>query len=135
MKLYALIALAVILTLLLGLPFREYRTQQLLPIKTLQAEHTDGGISIVTEVGSGQGADWSAAVEDLRKNASGDVFFDTAEQLVVTDYAIAVAAAQSGDLRPSAQVYLTEELLPTEGLYAYLKAHPSELRIKEVGQS
>ncbi|MBE6984531.1 MAG: hypothetical protein E7434_02740 [Ruminococcaceae bacterium] len=131
MKWWLALLMAIVLTLIFGLPFREYETQQLLPIKTLQAEYTQNGIHIVSNVGEGKGESWQAAVEDLRKNASGDVFFDTAEQLAVTDRRIAFEAANSHELRPSAQVYLMSELAPMEGLYEFLKAHPSEEQISD----
>ncbi len=135
MKGWITILIAVVLTVVFGLPFREYETQQLLPIKTLQAEYTPDGVRIVSEVAHGEGATWTEAVADLRKNAAGDVFFDTAEQVVLTDLNLAYAAAQSGILRPSAQVYIFEELTDPEGLNAYLTAHPSDLQISDFSDS
>ncbi len=126
---WALLA-AVLLTVVFGLPFREYETGQLLPIKSLCAEYTLNGVRIVSEVGSGEGKSWSEAVRNLRNNASGDVFFDTAEHFVTTDRALALEA--KADLRPSAQVYLVETLPKTDGLYDYLKAHPSELTMEDL---
>lgn len=120
---------AVVLTLYFGLPFREYETQQLLPIKTLCAEY-DHGVHIVSDVGEGRGKTWSQAIEDLKLNASGDVFFDTAEQLVVTDLTLAQQAKDH--LRPSAQVYLVTQLPEIDGLFEFLKAHPSEVTMEEL---
>ncbi len=131
MKWWHCILLGVVLTLIFGLPFREYQTQQLLPIKTVQAERTAEGIHIVSEVGEGIGATWNDAVEDLRENAAGDVFFDTAEQAVFSDQALAQEAADSGILRPAAQVYFAKELLEPETLNAYLTAHPSDRKISD----
>lgn len=131
MKWWIAMLLAAVLTVIFGLPFREYETGQLLPIKTLQAETTPNGVHIVSEVAQGEGETWLAAVADLRKNAAGDVFFDTAEQIVLTDLDLAYAAAQSGLLRPSAQVYIVAQLTEPEGLNAYLSAHPSDLQIKD----
>ncbi len=120
---------ALALTLFFGLPFREYETQQLLPIKTLCAEYDDG-IHIVSEVAEGRGKTWKQAVEDLRNNAAGDVFFDTAEHLVITDANLALEAKSV--LRPSAQVYLVDRLPTLEGLYSYLKAHPSATTMEDL---
>lgn len=135
MKWYLTLLTAVILTVIFGLPFREYKTQQLLPIKTVQAERTAQGVHIVTEVAEGLGETWTAAVADLRQNASGDVFFDTAEQVVLTEESLAVEIAQSGILRPAAQVYFAEALADHEGLHAYLTAHPSEKKISDYGRA
>lgn len=124
--------LAAVLTIFFRLPFREYRTQALLPIKVLQAERTENGVHIVSEVGEGTGATWIEAIDNLRQNAAGDVFFDTAEQAVFTDAKLAREAARSGILRPAAQVYLVETLFEREDLNAYLNAHPSNVQISDL---
>ena len=132
MKWHQALLLAVLLTLLLGLPFREYDTKKLLPMKTLQAERRDGKIHLVSEAGEGCGKTWEQAVEQLERQAPGEVFFDTAEQAVFTDDILAREAAESGLLRPSAQVYFAEELRDPAGLYEALSAHPSGLKISDL---
>ena len=126
---WALLAAAT-LTIIFGLPFREYETGQLLPIKSICAEYEQNVVHIVSEVAQGRGESWADAVEDLKRNASGDVFFDTAEYLVVTNRMLAHEAKQ--DLRPSAQVFFVKTLPPTQGLYEYLKAHPSDLELRDL---
>ncbi len=125
---------AALLTLLFGLPFREYNTEQLLPIQTVQVLHDRDGVTIVSEAGSGKGDNWESAVADLRKNASGDVFFDTAEQLLLCADGkdLLPQLLQSGLLRPAAQVYRTGELYQAEGLSAYLAAHSSGVTIRDL---
>lgn len=135
MRFWHCVLLAAILTAVFGLPFREYRTQQLLPIRTLQVQRTEGGIRLLTEVGEGTGATWNEAVDDLRQNASGEVFFDTAEHLVFPDDSLAREAAQSGFLRPSAQVHLSDDLREVETANAYFSAHPSEMRLSNFGMN
>ena len=132
MKWWQALALAVVLTVILGLPFREYPTKQLLPIKTVQAERRDGQVHILSKVGEGRGETWELAVEDLRQKASGEVFFDTAEQAVFTDPLLAREAARSGILRPAARVYFFPRLADPEGLYEYLAAHPGSLKISDI---
>lgn len=147
------VAAAIVLTALFGLPFGEYDTARLLPIQTVQvAPLPAGGVRIVSEVGCGEGETWKAAVEDLRRTASGEVFFDTAEQVVfittesaglspaaepIKDDALLRQVLDSDELRPSAQVYTAPEVYPPEGLNAYLSAHESgqtvaDLRAAEV---
>ena len=126
----ALIATA--LTLAFGLPFREYETESMLPMRTLQAVRTPEGIRIVSEVGEGIGETWLEAVENLRRSAPGEVFFDTAEQILFSDRSLARQAAQSGLLRPAAQVYFIDSTRDPEGLNAYLHAHPSNLKIADL---
>lgn len=138
MKWIFVLAAAAILTGLFGLPFREYDTAKLLPIQTLQADVQGGKVVLLSEAGRGEGENFLQAVEDLRKNASGDVFFDTAEHLLLCDDALLSQILESELLRPAAQVYFTSGLRETRGLSEYLSAHPSELtlsllRAKELG--
>lgn len=134
MKWICTVAAAAALTLLLGLPFREYDTAKLLPVRTLQIERTASGIHLVSEVGEGTGKTWREAVRALREHASGDVFFGTAEQVVFCGRAesIAETVAESEELRPAAQVYYADELSDPDGLNAYLGAHESPITIADL---
>ena len=123
---------AVALTAAFGLPFREYDTGKLLPVRAVQAAKTARGVRIVTEIGAAEGATWTEAVAALREGASGDVFFDTAEQLVVCDPSLLPEILESGDLRPSAQIYEADELTDPDGLNEYLSAHESDRTVADV---
>lgn len=131
MKWLYLIAAAVV-TLVCGLPFREYETARLLPLLTVQAARTDSGVTLVSEVGVGEGATWEDAVEDLRKKASGEVFFDTAEHVIFCDRALIPDALESDILRPAAQVYFADALQDPEGLHEYLSAHESQITVADL---
>ena len=74
---------AAALVLCCGLPFRTHETRTLLPVQTVQAERTEAGVRIVTEAGEGSGATWDDAVAALRMAAPGEVYFDTAGQVVL----------------------------------------------------
>jgi len=124
---------AVALTAIFGLPFRAYDTGKLLPVRTVQAALTaDGAVRLVTEIGEAEGETWAAAVAALRERASGDVFFDTAEQLVVCAPSLLPQIVESGDLRPAAQVFFADAPTNPTGLNAYLRAHESALTVAEV---
>ena len=75
-----------------------------------------------------------STIEDLRKNAPGEVFFDTAEQLILCGGAetLLPQIIEAGTLRPAAQVFTTEELRPAEGLNAYLNAHGGSVTVGDV---
>ena len=112
-----LLLTAVVLTAWLGLPFHRYDTAKLRPIRCLQARREGTGIHIVSEAGEGYGGSWQEAVEDLLAGASGEVFFDTAEQVVFSDEALAQEAVDSGILRPAAEVFYSTGLYPPEDLH------------------
>lgn len=124
---------AAALTVIFGLPFREYDTEQLLPVRTVQAARTpQGAVKLVTEVGEAEGATWADAVAALREGAAGDVFFDTAEQLVVCAPSLLPQIVESGDLRPAAQVYFAEEPKDPDGLNVYLSAHETAQTVADL---
>lgn len=132
MKWFPTVLLAAALTMIFGLPFREYDTAQLLPIRTLQVEKTAAGVHILSDAGEGSGKSWAAAVENLRGNAAGIVFFDTAEQIVFCGGKIVREAVMSGDLRPAAQIYFAERPVRNDSLNDYYSAHESTLRVAEL---
>ncbi len=132
MKWFPTVLLAAALTLIFGLPFREYDTAQLLPIRTLQVEKTAKGVHILSDAGEGTGENWAAAVKNLRENAAGEVFFDTAEQIVFRGGAVVREAVESGDLRPAAQIYFVSELRKDDLLNDYYKTHQSDLSVAEL---
>ncbi|MBQ3355894.1 MAG: hypothetical protein IJG45_02095 [Oscillospiraceae bacterium] len=123
---------ALVLTAVFGLPFRAYDTGKLLPVRTVQAARTARGVKLVSEIGQAEGESWTEAVAALREQAPGDVFFDTAEQLVVCAPSLLPEILRSGELRPAAQVYFAEELTDPEGLNEYLTAHKSELTVADL---
>ncbi len=123
---------ALILVLFYGNPFQKYDTEKLLPIRCVQAYRQGSQIHIISEAGEGYGSSWEEAVEDLRSNASGEVFFDTAEQAVFSDPLLAMEAAMSGDLRPAAEVFFRKEAEDPETLHAYLSQHGSKLKIADI---
>lgn len=124
---------AVVLTAAFGLPFREFDTGKLLPIRTVQVACDGETVQLVSEVGEGSGASWQEAVRDLRSNAAGEVFFDTAEQIVFCGTVSQPLLREiCADLRPSAQVYEADALQDPEGLNEYLSAHESALTLADL---
>ncbi len=126
------IGAALVLILLYGLPFTKHDTGKLLPIRCVQAQRERDEIHILSEAGEGYGKTWEAAVEDLEANALGEIFFDTAEQAVFSDPALAMEAALSGDLRPGAEVFFRKGMEDPEILYKYYSQHGSRLKISDL---
>lgn len=136
MKLIIILLLIAVLVSLFGLPFEEYPTGQLLPVKTIQVEKLNGLVQVVTEVGRGVGESWKQAIADLRAQAAGTVFFDTAEHIIFcgTAETIVPEALESEELRPSTRVYYADALAEPEGLSDYLDAHESGLTLADLAQ-
>ncbi|MDR0890430.1 MAG: hypothetical protein LBM28_07320 [Oscillospiraceae bacterium] len=130
----AAVGLVLLLAFAGGLPFSNHETQKLLPLHTVQVELTEDGVHIVSEAGEGYGATWSEAVRALHESASGEVFFDTAEQLVLCSRAINIVPEilEEKTLRPAAQVYRSRELQPVEGLNEYLSSQESDVSLGDL---
>ena len=130
MKSWLLILLGSLL--LLAMPFRKYDTESLLPIVCIQAQRRNGQVYVLSEAGRGVGDTWTEAVEDLRSTATGEVFFDTAEQAVFSHADLAREAADSGILRPGAEAYLARGFRDPEELSAYLRQHGDGRKIADL---
>lgn len=135
MKLLLIVLLVVALVVVFGKPFGEFDTASLLPVKSLQIESFDDVVRVVTEFGEGVGRSWKEAVAALRAQASGEIYLNTAEQIVFCDQSLTVApelleeVLESEELRPAAQVYVCEQLRDAETLHDFLGAHESAVTV------
>lgn len=118
------------------LPFRAVDAAKLLPVKTVIV--TKSGEEYVVDVGAGVravGKTLREALDRLKEEVGGTVFFPTAEQVIVTEPADGAveAVAEETEFRPAAGIYLTPEPSPDpEALGTYLDAHPSGVTILDV---
>lgn len=99
----------------------------MIPLELLWIE-TDGEmLAVEGKAVKGVGEDWEAALEDLEQTASGTVFLETVERVVIAEEAADCLPQLLEDpkLRPSVQLYLLRGDA-TEKLEAFTSAHPSE---------
>ena len=123
------IPVALFLTLIFGLPFQEHNIAQILPVRSLQVDYRDNKVRLCSDAGEGTGETFLQAVEDLKKNAPGEIFFPTTEHLILCDPSLLPPILESNLLPPAVQVYFAETLRPQEGLWEYLSAHPSPVTL------
>ncbi len=75
---------ALSMVLLMRLPGQSADVAELEPVETVLVCRRDGGICITTDTGAtGTGENLPLAVEDLNRHASGRIFLDTADYLLV----------------------------------------------------
>ena len=138
-KILRLLLAAAVLTVLWRLPFRGTDAAKLIPVKTVIV--TRSGDRYVVDVGAGAkglGRSLSAALADLRAGVSGEIFFPTAEQVILAGEAAGdpealKAAAEEPEFRPAAGVYLSPEADPDpEAVGNYLRSHPADTTVMEV---
>ena len=137
MKSVAVVLLLVIGASLLGvLPFERHDVSELQPAQTLVVEYlqedqvrlsSDGGLTAT-------GPDWTAAVEQLRRNAQGYLFLNTAERVIFVGRAVTLLPQVAADevLRPAAQVYAVDQAISPDGATAYLKTRDGKLTLGQI---
>lgn len=112
------------------LPFKATDVAELLPVRTVIV--TRSGRELTVDIGAGVravGNTLSEALETLKNEVTGEVFFQTAEQVVVAENAqdAVPQVVSEPSFRPAAGLYLTpEENADAEELADYLDAHRSD---------
>lgn len=134
-KLFWILAVLALLVSLGLLPFSATDVAELLPAQTVII--TRSGDRYTVDIGAGVravGKTVKAALEALKQEVSGTVFFGTAEQVIVHESA-ADAVEQvvtEPAFRPAAAVLLTDDDRPdAEAITDYLSGRPDTLSIGE----
>lgn len=106
------------------LPSASTELGQLRPAGVLYLTMEEKNIRLETDMGDfGVGETLDGALADLRQCASGVVFLDTAEYLVLNKSAVFLLPQLQQLLRPSVRICLAEGELDLEAAYAYLSNH------------
>lgn len=138
-KVVRFLLLAAVLAALGLLPFRATDAAKLIPVRAVIV--TRDGEAYTVDVGQavrGVGRTLTEALADLRAGVSGEIFFPTAEEIVVTDtgadFAETVTAVTEEEaFQPAAALYRTEERgLDASAVADYLASHPSEVTLVRV---
>lgn len=117
-----------LLVTLLGLfglsPFPAHEIAEMKPAELLCLQSADGGVLAKTEEAlSAWGGDTEEALAKLRMAASGELFFQTVENLVLSDLSVDAQVLTGMGVRPGTAVYTAEAVEDVETLNEYLKAH------------
>lgn len=118
-----LIAALAALLVLPRLPHPARDVSRLLPVQTVYLYIEEGLLRIETDTGdSGSGADLTEAAESLRSNASGEIFLDTAEFLILHPD-VPVTEEFYAHLRPGCRIVYTTERPDLAEATQYLAVH------------
>lgn len=103
---------------------------QLQPVQLIMAQWTGGELQLTTDTGhSGTGGNVKKALNDMNEAASGRLFLDTADYLLISKNSLFVLEELSGYLRPSCAVcQLDGNVEPAEAA-EYLSYHIPELTL------
>ena len=112
--------------------FRGTDIAKLAPVEVVWLSERDGQVSLKTDMGDfGVGEDMQAALEDMKASASGTVFLDTADYLIVEQGREELLEQAYTFLRPSCMICVAEKMPDLEVAAEYLSAHEPELTLRE----
>lgn len=104
---------------------------ELLPVELLYISREAGSIRAETDTGTfGTGRNLEEALKDLKETAPGEIFLETADYLIVTDRTVNLLPRLTEVLRPSTEVCVGKNADAQAA--AFLKAHPSEVTLKDI---
>ena len=136
MKKFAMVAVALAALTYFGmLPFHANDVSRLLPVETVIV--TRAGDQYRVDVGAGVraiGRTLAEALDKLKEQVSGVIFFQTAEQVIVEEQAAQVVdeLLDESRFRPAAGIYLTpEQHLDAQSVSRYLSARHTPLTLSE----
>lgn len=133
MKKWLLLAAALTAVALLSrLPHPAQDIADLEPVGVIWLRPEGGNLRIETDTGAGgSGKTLTEAAEDMKAGASGEIFLDTAEFLLLHP-GILITEEYAALLRPGCKVLFTAAAPDLEQAAAYLRIHPPKLTLAQL---
>lgn len=131
MRRWIIYALIMGLVLLVS-PVEKTDVGELKPVELLYVRYTQGGaVQVETDTGDlGGGDTLEGALSDLKETASGNIFLDTADYLVIHENAVALLPRLWEILRPATQVCMGTE--GREETVDFLSAHKPGVTLSDI---
>ncbi len=115
------------------LPFEDTDVAELRPVQLIYITLAADGVIVETDTAdAGHGATIHDALEDMKQRASGTVFLETAEFLLLSDGARSLALELSDVLRPGCAVCFVTEKPDLQEAVKYLSVHRPEVTLNDV---
>lgn len=103
------------------------------PVEAVLLIGTKNGIRLETDTGaSGEGKTLEEAVEALREGASGEVFLETADKLLISGDVSSYWPEIYGLFRPNSQVCFANANIDLTEAAAYLEMHPAKQTLAQI---
>ncbi len=104
---------------------------KLCPVQVLAVKGQGSVVTLQTDTGEqGTGRTVSQAVEAMRRTASGEIFLDTVDYLLLSEGAEKWLPELKDHLRPSCRLYHTYGKPDMETAGTYLEQHPSQVTLR-----
>lgn len=105
---------------------------KLQPVQVLCLRRMGRDVIVWTDTGDrGTGADLKAAVEDMKRSASAEIFLETADHLLLMPDCIDLLQDAAHFLRPSSTLCLLEGEPDMERIGQYLQVHAPQVTLME----
>ena len=105
---------------------------KLLPVQVVMVSRDEEKVVVQTDTGDfGVGDTLTAAVEDMKASAPGEIFLETAEHLLLAPACMDVLEDAAALLRPSCTLCLVEGEPDMEKLGDFLKLHAPSVTLME----
>lgn len=132
MKRPVIYAAAAALALLARFPFQKSDVAQLRPVEVLMVSASEGVVTTQTDTGDlGMGDTLRASLEDLKKTTAGEIFFDTADYLLVTEESVPLLEELAEVMRPGCGVCRISGEVDVTATAKYLASKKSGLTLRE----
>ena len=132
MKLWFLIVAAGAMWLSVRLPFEKSDVARLTPVSVLLVESGGGKVVIKSDQGnSGVGECLADALEDMELTSTGNIFFETVEQIIISED-VSVEAEELSDLfRPGTFVWACKDSPDVEEAGKYLQSQEQKTTLRD----
>ena len=105
---------------------------QLRPVQSVRLSSFNGYITMETDTGAwGMGGDLAAAVSNMNDTATGQMFLDTAEYLVISEDLLYLLPAMADHVRPSCGICVEEGQPDMSQVSAFLQTHTPTITLQE----
>ena len=130
MKTY--IAVAAIVALLIATPFRTTDISKLAPVEVVWLAEEDGQVLLVTDTEDvGRGADVMEALSNMKSTATGTIFLDTADYLIVEIGAEKFLNQVADVLRPSCMLCRVDQMPNLKEATAFFSVHKWDVTLRQ----
>ena len=127
-----MIIYTILIVLVVCAPVRRVDVEQMMPVELVALRRENNMLVIETDTqDTGCGITVQSALQDLKQNAYGVIYLDTAQYLLYTEEVKAEAEQLRGLLRGSIQAYLYDGNMDLTGAVRYLKVH-GKISLKNV---
>lgn len=130
MKRIGMVLATVLVLAALGTLFPRTDVGKLQPVQVIQVTKERGVLTVVTDTGeNGTGKNLSEAIDALKATASGQIFMDTAEYLLIGRNCTAALEQAEEILRPGTRVCAVDGEVDMEKVSSFLSVHKPELTL------